>query len=39
MRMGPSDIEFHIEFDFNTPGAIRAQKMGVMKVFEVRVKK
>ena len=36
MRMGPSDGEFHTEFEFNTPGAIRGQERIVMKVFHVR---
>ena len=38
MRMVPSDVEFHIEFDFNTPWAIGGQIRGVMKVLEVRGK-
>ena len=32
MRMGPSDGEFHAEFEKNTPGAIRGRKSMIMKV-------
>ena len=35
MIMAPSDVEFHIELDDNTPGAIGAQRRGVMMIFEV----